>query len=94
LLRVDLVARTATAVKTVEKLTDFESLAWRNGALIGVQRLGGSSLIVRVPLDASGTRANPRHVLAASPTATVGALAGDAYYYLANDHTLRRLPLK
>ncbi|MEO6236274.1 MAG: hypothetical protein ABIQ52_04700 [Vicinamibacterales bacterium] len=94
LMRVDVVARTVTPVKTTEKLTDFESLAWRGGALLGVQRLAGSSLIVRVPLDSSGTRANPRHVLAASPAATVGALGGDTYYYLADDHSIRRLPLK
>lgn len=94
LVRVDVVAKTVTPVKTTEKLTDFESLAWRGGALLGVQRFAGSSLIVRVPLDSSGTRANPRHVLAASPAATVGALGGDTYYYLADDHTIRRLPLK
>ncbi len=94
LVRVDLAAKSATPVKSVEALTDFESLSWRAGALIGVQRVAGSSLIVRVPLDPSGGRAEPRHVLAASPAATVGALGGNAYYYLADDHTIRRLALK
>ena len=93
-VRVDVSARSASAVKSVEDLTDFESLGWRNGALIGVQRVAGSSLIVRIPLDASGARAQPRHILAASPVATVGALAGDAYYYLADGHTIRRIPLR
>ncbi len=94
LLRVDLAAKSVMPVKSVEALTAFESLAWRAGALLGVQRLAGSSLIVRIPLDGSGTRAQPRHVLAASPAATVGGLGGNAYYYLADDHTIRRLPLR
>ena len=66
-------------MKSAEDLTRFESLAWRAGSLIGVERVADSSLVVRVALDASGVRAQPRHVLAASPDATVGALAGDAY---------------
>jgi len=94
LLRVDLGARAATPVKSVEELTGFQSLAWRAGALIGVETIASSSLIVRVPLDASGTRAQPRHVLAASPTSTVGALGGDSYYYFADGQTIRRVPLK
>jgi hypothetical protein len=94
LLRVDLGARATTLVKSVEELTGFQSLAWRAGALIGVESVASSSLIVRVPLDATGTRAQPRHVLAASPTATVGALGGDSYYYLADGQTIRRVQLK
>jgi hypothetical protein len=94
LLRVDLGARAAALVKSVEELTGFQSLAWRQGALVGVETVAASSLIVRVPLDATGTRAQPRHVLAASPTATVGALGGDSYYYLADGQTIRRVKLK
>ena len=94
LVRVDVGARAAAPVKSAEELTAFESLSWRNGALIGVERVGGSSLIVRIPLDAAGTRAQPRHILAASPDATVGALAGDSYYYVASPGTIRRIALK
>ena len=94
LVRVDVSARSASPVKSVEDLTAFESLGWRAGSLIGVQRVAGSSLIVRIALDPSGARAQPRHILAASPTATVGALGGDAYYYMADDHTIRRIPLR
>jgi hypothetical protein len=94
LVRVDLAARAAAPVKSAEELTAFESLSWRNGALIGVERVGGSSLIVRVPLDGPGTRAQPRQILAASPDATVGALAGDFYYYVASPGTIRRITLK
>lgn len=93
IVRIDLGARTAAPVKSVEELTGFQSLSWRAGALIGVESIAASSLIVRVPLDASGTRAQPRHVLAASPTSTVGALGGDSYYYLA-DGAIRRVALK
>ncbi len=94
LVRVDLGARSAAPVKSVEELTGFESLSWRTGSLIGVERVAGSSLIVRVALDSSGTRAQPRHVLVASPDATVGALGGDAYYYIASPGVIRRIRLR
>ena len=94
LFRVDVGARSTAPVKSVEDLTDFESLSWRAGALIGVERIAGSSLVVRVPLDPSGVRAQPRHVLAASPGATVGALGGDAYYYVAGPGVIRRIALR
>jgi hypothetical protein len=93
-VRVDVAARSAAPVKSVEALTDFESLSWRAGALIGVERVAGSSLIVRIALDAAGLRAQPRHVLAASPGATVGALGGDTYYYVAAPGIIRRLALR
>jgi hypothetical protein len=94
LVRVDVVARSAAPVKSVEALTDFESLSWRAGVLIGVERVAGSWLIVRIALDAAGLRAQPRHVLAASPGATVGALGGDTYYYVAAPGIIRRLALR
>ena len=94
LVRVDVGARAAAPVKSVEELTGFESLAWRSGSLIGVERVADSSLIVRVALDASGTRAQPRHVLAASTETTVGALTENAYYYLAGAGVIRRISLK
>ena len=94
LLRVDPIAKTTVAVKTPEQLTGFESLAWRSGSLIGVERVAGSYLVVRVKLDPAGTRAQPRQILAASPGATVGTLAGDSFYYLSDLETIRRLPIK
>ncbi len=94
LVRIDLGARSEVPVKSVEDLTQFESLSWRAGSVIGVQRVAASFLIVRIALDAAGTRAQPRHVLAASPGATVGALDGNAYYYLAEGRTIRRLAVK
>jgi hypothetical protein len=94
IVHVDLGSRAATLVKTADALTGIESLAWRAGALLGVQRVADSSLIIRVPLEASGTRALPRRILAASPSATVGALARDAFYYLSDATTIRRLSLR
>ena len=94
LVRVDPAARTAVRVKTAEDLGGFESLAWRSGALVGIERVAGSYLVVRLKLDASGTRVQPRQILAASPAATVGTLAGDSFYYLSHEQTIRRLSLK
>lgn len=93
-LRVDPGAKTAVGVKTPEQLTGFASLVWRSGSLIGVERVADSYLVVRVKLDAAGTRAQPRQILAASPTATVGTLAGDSFYYLSDLETIRRVVIK
>jgi hypothetical protein len=94
LIRVDPAARTASRVKTAEDLGGFESLAWRAGALVGIERVAGSYLVARVRLDGSGTRAQPRQILAASPSPAVGALAGDAFFYVAGDQIIRRVPLR
>ena len=93
-LRVDPAARSAQRVKAAEDLGGFESLAWRAGALIGIERVAGSYLVARVKLDATGTRAQLRQILAASPAAAVGTLAADAFYYLSAEQTIRRIPLK
>lgn len=94
LQRVDLAARTSTPVKSGEDLGGFESLAWRSGVLLGVERVAGSSLVVRLRIDPTGLHAQPRQILATSPTSTVGALGGDTFYYLSDDGTIRRVPLK
>ena len=94
LLRVDPIAKSAAAVKTPEQLTGFESLVWRSGSLVGVERVAESYLVVRVKLDPAGTRAQPRQILAASPTVTVGTLAGDSFYYLSDLGTIRRVPIR
>ena len=94
LIRVDLTARGAARVKTAEDLSGFESIAWRAGTLVGIERVAGSYLVVRLKLDPSGIRAQPRQILAASPAATVGTLAGDSFYYLSSEQTIRRVPLR
>jgi hypothetical protein len=83
LARVDLTSNKTARVKSVEPLTRFASLDWRNGALVGVERVADSYLVVRIPLDVSGTRAQPRAILAASPEAIVGTLTPEGFYYLA-----------
>jgi hypothetical protein len=95
LMRIDPVARTATRVKSPEDLGGFESLAWRERALVGIERVAGSYLVARIKLDPSGTRAQPRQILAASPAAAVGALAADGFFYFVTaDQTIRRVPLR
>jgi hypothetical protein len=93
LVRVDLSSRTAQKIKGVDDLGGFVSLAWRNGALIGVQRQAGAWLVVRVTLEASGARARPRAILAASPSPIVGALAEGRFYYL-SEGAIKRVVLR
>ena len=93
LSRIDLAARSAAPVKSPEHLGGFESLAWRPGALHGVERLAGSYLVVRLRLDPSGTRVQPRQILAASPTPIVGTVADGSFFYLSAD-SLRRVSLR
>jgi len=93
LLHVDLASRSAQAIKAADDLSGFESLAWRNGTLVGVQRTKGVSLVVRLGLDGSGTRAQSRAILVASPLPIVGTLVAGGYFYLA-DHAIRRLTVR
>jgi hypothetical protein len=83
LARVDLTSNKTARVKSVEPLTRFASLDWRKGALGGVERVPERYLVVRIPLDAARTRAQPRAILAASPEPTVGTLTAEGFYYLA-----------
>jgi hypothetical protein len=91
--RVDLASRAGHAVKGVDDLGGFASLAWHRGALVGVQHAAGASLVVRVALDAGGTRAQPRAILAASASPIVGVAADGRFYYLL-DGTIKRLALR
>jgi hypothetical protein len=93
LLHADLASRTVQAIKSVEDLRGFVSLGWRNGALVGVQRVKGASLVVRLALEASGTRARPRAILAASPSAIVGSVGDSVFYYLL-DGAVHRVALR
>lgn len=91
IIRVDLTARASARIKTAEELSGFQSLAWRAGSLVGIERIADSYLVVRIKLDPSGTRAQPRQILAASATPAVGTLAGDRFYYVSSDQTIRQL---
>lgn len=94
LIRVDPAAKAATRVKTAEELSGFVSLAWRDGALLGIERVAGSHLVVRVALEGGGTRARARQILAASATPAVGTLAADGFYYVDGNQTIRRVTIK
>jgi hypothetical protein len=94
LVRVDLASNKTARVKSVEELTDFVSLAWRADALVGVERVAESYLVVRIALDPSGTRAQPRAILAASAEPTVGTLTPEGFYYLADRGTIRLVKVK
>jgi len=94
LVRVDVSARTSQPVKSGEQLTGFSSLVLRNGALLGIERVAGSFAVVRVPLEAGGTRASARGILAASVDPIVGTLAGETYYFLADRHVIRRVRVR
>jgi hypothetical protein len=94
LMRVDVASRTSAPVKTLEKLTRFSSLEWHKGSLVGVERVAASYLVVRVHLDPSGTRAQPRAILAASTEPIAGGVAGDAFYYLAGRASIAHVVLK
>lgn len=94
IVRVDLASRSIQPVKSVEDLGGFVSLAWRNGALVGVQRTAGVSLVVRIALDAAGTRAQPRAILAAGTFPIVGTLAGSSFYFLTDAGTIKRIAVR
>jgi len=94
LARIDTAARSATPVKSNEDLGGFESLFSYAGTLVGVERVAGSFLVVRVRLDSTGARVQARQVLATSPSATAGALAADNFYYFSDAGTIRRLTLR
>ena len=94
LLRVDVGARATAPVTSNADLGGFASLAWHGGGLVGIERIDGGFAVVRLRLDAAGARAVSRQVLASSATATVGALGGDSYYYIADAGTIRRLTLR
>ena len=93
IVRLDLAARTSSRVRSADDLGSFHALAWRAGSLVGVERLNGNARVVRIKLDASGTRAQERQVLAEATGASAGTLAGDSYYYLSDAGTIRRVAL-
>ena len=94
LVRIDPAARTLVTLKSAQALGAFESLAWHNGVLVGVEHTGDRFDVVRLKTDGSGTRIVSRQVVASSSNATVGSLGGDSYYYLGEDGTIRRVALR
>ncbi len=89
IVRADLAARRArplAAAKSID-LTGFTRLRWHRDSLIGIQRAGDNNYrVVRLTLDAQGTRVTARTVLDQSlqmPDPTAASLTGDTFYYLA-----------
>ena len=60
----------------------------------GVERVADSFLVVRIGLDSSGTRAEPRAILAASTQPTVGTLTPEGFYYLAAPGPIRLVKVR
>jgi hypothetical protein len=89
-LRVDaaIPGRAAVAVSGSVDVANLQSIAWHEGALLGIQRTEDSYAVVRVRLNRAGTQATGLETLqrAASPA---GVLAAGTYYYVAaTDSTL------
>jgi hypothetical protein len=88
-IRADLNAKRVRAVTAPAKisLAGLTRIRWHRGALLGVQAgEGGSYRIVKLKLDAAGTRVTGLDVLDRSlqmPDPTAAALTGDVFYYLA-----------
>ena len=93
-VRVDLTAPSVHPLKSAQSLKRMVSLWWRNGALLGVQRLDEGWRIVRLRVDESGMRVRQYSVLAASSDEIVGTLAPDGFYYLSDPGTIRRLSVR
>jgi hypothetical protein len=83
ILRVDPVSkgRRALTASNAAEIADMHSLAWHDGALLGI-RQGSAPVTVRVRLNSTGTAATAVDVF--GPAASHAAvLSGNAYYYLA-----------
>jgi len=89
LRRVDAGSHVSHAIASTQDLGGFLTLAVRNRAIVGVQRIGGAFTIARLTLDASGTRATSWSPLATAADPLVGTLAGDTFYYLSGRTILK-----
>lgn len=104
LLSVDLASKRTTQVTAPESITlsGLERIRLRGDSLVAVQRGDGDSRrIVRLNVNARGTRIVSSKILdAAAPAsaATAATVAGDAFYYLSagssGDKAVRRVVLR
>ena len=104
ILRIDLVARTATALRPGQRVTllGVDGLYMRDGALLAVQNGVVPARVVRFCLDASRALVERAHVLDRNPALadepTLAAVVGDSVFYVATsqwekfDDTGRRRP--
>jgi hypothetical protein len=92
LVRIDAASRRSAAVSASAEadLSSLHSLAWHDGMLIAIQRRGNDRQVVRLRLNAAGTRVT-RIDIVAPAASEVATLAGGVYYYFADDHTGARV---
>jgi sugar lactone lactonase YvrE len=87
-LRVDLVTRTAAAVRAASGVTllGIDGLYVHDGALIAVQNGVVPARVMRFCLDGAGTRVHSGEVLDRNPAVagepTLGAVVGDSLFYV------------
>ena len=92
LVRIDAASRRSAALSAPAKadLSSMHSLAWHDGVLIAIQRRGSERRVVRLRLNAAGTRVT-RIDTVAPAASEVGTLSGGVYYYFADDDTGARV---
>lgn len=104
-VRADVRAHTTTPVQVARgkgpRAEGLQRIRWHRGALIGIQAdEEDTHRIVRITLNAAGTRATGTRVLeeaAAMPDATAAVLDGDVLFYLTRENgsaTVRRIRLR
>ena len=83
LVRVDLASRAVRPVTTPKgvDIANLRSLAWHDGALLGVQQKDANTAVVRVRLNSRGLTVTSLDVLEKTGE-TAAALAGEMYCYL------------
>jgi hypothetical protein len=87
ILRADLNTRTTLPLIAVNAdVAGFQSIAWHDGALYGIQAADGRQVAVRIELDHTGKIATAREVLGPATT-RAAVMAGGVFYYLSTDGT-------
>lgn len=89
--RIDMTSRSGVPLllaDRTETLSGIDGLVWTRGALIGIQNGVGRPRVIRIVPAAAPRQASQVEVLEAGNSLfdepTTGAVAGDAYYFMAN----------
>lgn len=94
IVRVDPIARAASLIKSAVPLGGLQSLAWRPGALLAVQRQETGSALIELRLDGSGEHvARPRTLATAVDDSPV-TVAGRRVYFLSSPGLIGHVDLK
>lgn len=94
IVRVDPIARTASLIKSAVALTGLQSIAWRPGTLVAVQRRDSGSALIALRLDDAGERASRPRVLAAAADDSPVSVAGHIVYFLSAPGVIAHVNLK